>query len=301
MRTIRQVRDSILLTGTISSLLMIFPSTARSATLWNTLEPSSDLAVSSQLDTPTETADDFTVTDPRGFNVQEVSFQGILTDPNATIDDVDLAFYQVFPGASDLTRTPVTVRTNGPEDIEFAAFSLGENTLTVNTTNLGSFTVDQTILPGSGANTPGLGSGVVGGPLTGELVQVDATLTTPLQLAPEPVFLVAAADASSGDFFQVAGDKPPNFPDPLPPGVIDRQAWFRTNAPFANALDPDWVRISDVINQQNGTADPAFNSAFQVSGEPVPEPSSVLGTLVLGALGAGVVLRQRRNRQKLNH
>jgi len=301
MRRITQLCNLVFLTGTLSSLSMIVPSLARSAVLWDTLNPNSDIAFSSQLDTPTETADDFTVTDPRGFNVQKVSILGLLSDPNAKIDDLDLAFYQVFPGASDLTRTPATVRTNGPEDTEFVAFSLGEKTLSFTTTDLGAFTVSQTILPGSGANTPGVGSGVVGGPLTGKLVQIDATLNTPLTLPAEPVFLVAAADASSGDFFRVAGDRPPAAPDPLPSGVVDRQAWFRTNAPFPNALEPDWVRISDVINQQNGTADPAFNAAFQVTGEPVPEPASVLGTLVAGGLGAGAVLKRRlRNKQKLN-
>jgi hypothetical protein len=279
-----------------TGILLSHANAAQAATLWDTLQPNSAIAFSSQLDTPTETADDFTVTG-KGFKVTDVSFLGLFSDPNAQIEDVDLAFYQVFPGSSDLTRTPVTVRENGPEDEEFAAFGLADNKISIKTTDLGSFTVNKTILPGSGPNAPGLGSGVVGGPLTGNLRQIDVKLKTPLNLPPQAVFLVAAVDPSVGDFFQVAGTRPPNFPNPLPPGVVDRQAWFRTNEPFPNALEPDWIRISDVINQENGTADPALNSAFRVNGQPIPEPSSILGSLAFGLLGAGYILKRQQQRR----
>lgn len=293
----------VIVATTFSGILLSLSqsSAASAAVLWDTLQPNSAIAFSSQLDVPTETADDFTVTG-NGFRVTDVSFLGLFSDANAQIEDLDLAFYDVFPGASDLTRTPVTVRTNGPEDSEFAAFGLADNLVSFKTTDLGSFTVNQTILPGSGANSPGLGSGVVGGPLTGNLRRIDVKLATPLDLSPKAVFLVAAVDPSAGNFFRVAGSSPPNFPSPLPPGVVDRQTWFRTNAPFPNALEPDWIRISDVINQQNGTRDPAFNSAFQISGQPIPEPSSILGSLGLGVLGAGYTLkrqRQLKNRIKI--
>jgi hypothetical protein len=285
--------SQILFTSTVSGILLFQSNTAQAATLWNTLQANSAIAFSSQLDIPTETADDFTVTGD-GFTVTNVSFLGLFSEGDAKIDEIDLAFYEVFPGSSDLTRTPVTVRTNGPEDVEFAAFGTADKQLTFTTTDLGKFTVDQTIVGGSGANTPGLGSGVlVDKPYTGYLKQIDVQLTTPLTLAPQPVFLVAAVDPSSGDYFAVAGDRPPTSPDPLPAGVVDRQAWFRTNEPFDNALEPDWVRISDVINQEDGTAEPSFNTAFAISGEPVPEPSEVIGTLAFVAVGAGLGLKRQ--------
>jgi hypothetical protein len=289
----RRLRNAVFLTGALSGAFLVFPNVVHSAVLWDTLTPDSTIGFSSQLDIPTETADDFTVTGS-GFKVTDVSFLGLFTSTNPTIDDIDLAFYQVFPGASDPTRIPVTVRTNGPEDTEFVAFSVGEGSLTFTTTDLGAFTIDQAILPGSGANTPGLGSGVVGGPVTGTLLQIDAKLSTPLELPPEAVFLVTAVDPAEGDFFRVAGSHPPNFPDPLPTGVADRQTWFRTNSPFPNALDPDWVRVSDVVNQQDGTANPAFNSAFRVIGEPnqVPEPGT-LSLLSLGLLPSLILLRRK--------
>jgi hypothetical protein len=289
----QRLRSAIFLASAFSGAFLVFPSVVHSAVLWDTLTPDSTIGFSSQLDIPTETADDFTVTGS-GFTVTDVSFLGLFTSDDPTIDDIDLAFYQVFPGASDLTRTPATVRTNGPEDEEFAAFSVGEGNLSFTTTDLGSFTIDQAILPGSGANTPGFGSGVVGGPVTGTLLQIDAKLSTPLELSPQAVFLVSAVDPAEGDFFSVAGSLPPDSPDPLPEGVVDRQTWFRTNAPFPNALEPDWVRVSDVINQQDGTADPAFNSAFRVIGEPnqIPEPGT-LSLLSFGLLPALALLRRK--------
>jgi hypothetical protein len=289
---------SALLMGASLGCCLTFAGAAQSAVLWDTLTPNSKIGFSSQLDIPTEAADDFTVTG-NGFTVTDVSFLGLFSDADAEIEDINMAFYSVFPGASDLTRTPATVRENGPEDEEFVAFSLGEDTLSFSSQDLGSFTLDQTILPSSGPNAPGVGSGAVGGPLTGNLRQIDVKLKNPLTLAPDAVFLVNAVDPSTGEYFQVAGDRPPEFPNPLPEGVIDRQAWFRTNEPFPNALEPDWVRISDVVNQQDGTADPAFNSAFRVSGEEVavPEPGTVsLFSLLL--LSPAAVLLRRRKAQK---
>ena len=295
----KRLYHSVLLASASLGAFWTFSSAAQAAVLWDTLEPNSKIGFSSQLDIPTETADDFTVTGD-GFKVTDVSFLGLFTDEYADIEDIDLAFYSVFPGASDLTRTPATVRTNGPEDTEFVAFSLGEDTLSYTSKDLGSFTIDQAILPGSGANTPGVGSGVVGGPVTGNLRQIDAKLKDPLTLSPDAVFLVSAVDPSAGDFFRVAGSRPPESPEPLPEGVVDRQTWFRTNEPFPNALEPDWVRVSDVVNQQDGTAEPAFNAAFRVSGEEVavPEPGT-MSLLSLMLLPPAFGLLRRRKSQNI--
>ena len=65
----------------------------------------------------------------------------------------------------------------------------------------------------------------------------------------------------------------------------DRQSWLHTD-PF----DPDWHRLSDVINgnntNHNGTVTPAYNMGFQLVGQAVPEPSpAVLGFGLLGLAG----------------
>ena len=68
-------------------------------------------------------------------------------------------------------------------------------------------------------------------------------------------------ETSSGEYYWVAGQRPPfTFP-----GSGDRQAWIRTD-PF----DPDWRRVSDVINNSNGTGAPAFNTSFRLSGHSLP-------------------------------
>jgi hypothetical protein len=239
-------------------------------TVWDTLQPNNAIAFSSQGQVPDEAADDFTITNEKGFQVKKVSFIGVFTNPEAKIEDVNLAFYKVFPEDSDLNRKPATVRDNGPADDEFTAVSLAGQQLSITTKTLSnSFQVQQTILPNSGPNAPGFGSGKLGGPLKGQLRQIDVTLKTPLVLKPGAIFLSIVVNPSAGQFLRLAGSRPPTFPSPLPKGVIDRQAWFRTNAGFTNALEPDWVRGSDVVNQQNGTANPAFNLSFKVLGEPV--------------------------------
>jgi hypothetical protein len=291
--TMKHFYQSFFMVGASLGCLFTFSSAAQAAVLWDTLQPNSKIGFSSQLDIPTEAADDFTVTGD-GFTVTDVSFLGLFTDQNADVGDIDLAFYSVFPGASDLTRTPATVRTNGPEDAEFVAFSLAEDTLSYTEQDLGDFTIEQAILPSSGANAPGVGSGTVGGPVKGYLRQIDAKLKNPLTLPPDAVFLVNAVEPSAGEYFQVAGSRPPISPDTLSEGseaaggIVDRQAWFRTNEPFPNALEPDWVRVSDVINQTDGTAEPAFNSAFRVSGENVavsePVTVSLFSLMLLPAL-----------------
>jgi hypothetical protein len=240
-------------------------------TLWDTLEPNNAIAFSSQGQVPDEAADDFTITNPNGFRVTNISFLGFFTDDKAKIQDINLAFYKVFPENSDLTRTPATVRTNGPADDEFTAVSLANKQLSFTVSDAkNGFEVKQTLLPNSGPNAPGFGSGKLGGPAKGKLRRIDVKLNTPLELKPGAIFLSIVVNPSTGQFLRLAGSRPPTFPNPLPTGVIDRQAWFRTNAGFANALEPDWVRGSDVANQQNGTADPAFNLTVKVQGEPIP-------------------------------
>jgi hypothetical protein len=262
----------LLLAVTTTSVILFNSVAAYAAdpiTLWDTLQPNNQIAFSSQGQVPDEAADDFTITNDKGFRVTNVSFLGLFTK-EAKIQDINLAFYKVFPENSDLNRTPATVRTNGPADDEFTAVSLADKQLSFKVTDVkNSFEVQQTLLPSSGPNAPGFGSGKLGGPAKGILRRIDVKLNTPLELKPGAVFLSIVVNPSVGEFLRLAGSRPPAFPSPLPTGVIDRQAWFRTNAGFTNALEPDWVRGSDVANQQNGTADPAFNLAFKIQGQPI--------------------------------
>ena len=75
----------------------------------------------------------------------------------------------------------------------------------------------------------------------------------------------------------------------FPPGSNDLQAWMRNTA-----LDPDWLRVgTDIVG---GNPAPTFNASFTLSGQTVPEPSS-LTLLVLGAAAMAGVVRVRRQRR----
>lgn len=280
----------LITSGAIIGLETLQSASANAATLWSTLSPNSAQAFTSQPNAAigSETADDFFFLNSLApqFEVEGIKVDGLFSDPDAEITNVRVELYRSFPVDSDATRTTDIVRLNGPADDAFAAFDSAEGSLSYSVKDKGSFTVDSTITPGSLTNLGAVGSG-----LTGNLRQIDITLTdsilldaaaTPLDQA-NHYFLAATVETSQGDYYWLAGEQPPTT-------VGDRQAWLRTE-PFV----PDWIRVSDIINDEPGTLAPAFNASFEVSGKPVPEPSTALGTLALGSIALGLSkLRKRR-------
>ena len=290
-KKIWQLTNLCLITsGAIIGLETLQSASANAATLWSTLSPNSAQAFTSQSNAAigSETADDFFFLNSLApqFEVEGIKVDGLFSDPDAEITNVRVELYSSFPVDSDPTRTTDIVRLNGPADDAFAAFDSGEGSLSYSVKDKGSFTVDSTITPGSLSNLGAVGSG-----LTGNLRQIDITLTdsilldaaaTPLDQA-NHYFLAATVETSKGDYYWLAGEQPPTT-------VGDRQAWLRTE-PFV----PDWIRVSDIINDEPGTLAPAFNASFEVSGKPVPEPSTALGTLALGGIALSLSkLRKRR-------
>ena len=255
----------------IIGLMLLFAGAARAdqVTLWDTLAPNPALAITAQGNAaiPSEAADDFFYLDPVAFRVDEIRVQGLLTDPNAAIRGVKVEVYQTFPFDSNTRRTPVTTRANGPADNEFVSLdSSRRGELAFAVRDVGPFTVDHVITPGSEKQEGALEAG-----LTGDLREIAIRLNgRPLILLParaaQPTqlnhyFLSVTVETSSGDYYWVAGQRPPF----VFPGSGDRQAWLRTD-PF----DPDWRRVSDVINNSDGTGAPAFNTSFRISGQPLP-------------------------------
>ena len=258
----------------IVGMVLLFSGAARAhrahqVTLWDTLAPNCALAITAQSNAaiPSETADDFFYLDPVAFRVDEIRVQGLLTDPNATITGVEVEVYQTFPFDSDTTRTPVNTRTNGPADMEFVAReSSRRGELSFSVRDVGRFAVANVITSGSDKQ-----EGAVEAGLTGDLREITLKLngrpivllpaagTVPTQL--NHYFLSVTVETSSGEYYWVAGQRPPF----VFPGSGDRQAWMRTD-PF----DPDWRRVSDVINNSDGTGAPAFNTSFRISGHPLP-------------------------------
>jgi hypothetical protein len=291
----RKARRAAVAVLAAASILLLARSSSADPVLWSTLiDPSPGTAqigfLSQQNSSPeTEAIDDFVIDPasfPQGFNVKRVLGQVLITDPDATIDNLSIEFYRTFPVDSDLTRTPGNTRTNGPSDDgqEFAEFSTGDGTLSLKqSVQASNFVLDTTIEPG--ADSRGV---LETDDTTGTLLLLDMKLDSPLALAATNPFpgdpathywLEMTAQLSSGEFYWVQGVIPRSVPGVAPLTGEDRQTWFTT----IPGLTPDFRRVSDIINGMDNTAAPAFNSSMEIRGDAVPEPATLL------LMGAGLL------------
>jgi hypothetical protein len=173
------------------------------------------------------------------------------------------------------------MRTNSPGDVEIgsatrdsAGGSLSFITTFLNT----SFTVNNSVVNGIHPS-PGQTTGGEG-PVTGEEVLFSVAFNPGIVLAADHYFFRPEVQLTNGDFLWLSAPRPIVSPGtPFPAGFTDLQSWTRNSA-----LAPDWLRIgTDIVG---GTTPPTYNAAFTLSGEIVPEPSSIislfLGLAVLG-------------------
>jgi hypothetical protein len=235
----------------------------------------------------TETADDFIL----GQNalISGATFTGLLPTgtPLSSVTGVEVELYHVFP--VDSTNPPdgrVVTRVNSPSDNQFLAFDSGLGSLSFSVSLLNpSFTVANSVINGIHASPNQFTGGE--GAVSGEEVEFMITFMTP--------FLVGATDhdffrpevaLSNGNFLWLSAPKPitsPGTPFQFPGGSsTDLQSWIRNDG--TGGLAPDWERIGTDVTHQG-----PFNAAFSLSGDPVPEPSTLLlfgaGLLGLGAWG----------------
>ena len=242
-----------------------------------------------------ETADDFILTSETAIN--HATFTGLVPSgaSGASIQQVIVEIYRVFPSDSDVGRTSgpptfstpeVPTRVNSPSDVSFGyrdSAILGDLTFSTNTLS-SSFTTLNSVLNGinPSPNQTTFGEG----PVTGQEVLFDITFTTPFDLPAGHYFFVPQVLLDDGNFFWLSAPKPGPF-------TPDLQSWIRDAG-----LDPDWLRIgTDIVGPPaTGGSAPTFNAAFSLSGEStsVPEPSTILllgaGLLIIGFL----ISRKRR-------
>ena len=236
----------------------------------------------------TETADDFVL----GQNavVTSATFTGLLPlgASLSSITGVEIELYHVFP--VDSTTPPdgrVLTRTNSPSDNQFEAFdsALGQLGFSANVLNT-RFTALNSVVTGINPMPNQFTGGE--GPVTGEEVEFNITFPTPVFVgATDHDFFRPEVNLSSGTFLWLSAPRPIVPPGtPFPAGATDLQTWIRTDG--AGALAPDWSRIGTDITHQG-----PFNASFSLTGDPVPEPGSLL-LLGTGLLGAYSARRRRR-------
>ena len=232
----------------------------------------------------TETADDFVTTQPTILN--SATFVGLLPlgTPLSDVTQVEIELYHVFP--LDSVNPPdgrVLTRKNSPSDNNFAARDSkvpGQLSFTTTLLNPAFHALNSVV---NGINPlPNQFTGGEG-PVTGEEVQFNVTFTTPFSVGPDHIFFRPEVGSTSGDFLWLSAPKP--IVPPGTPFAADLQSWIRTDGP--GALAPDWERIGTDVTHQG-----PFNGAFSLSGETVPESSSLV-LLSAGLLAlAGITLKK---------
>jgi hypothetical protein len=234
----------------------------------------------------TETADDFILNKATALN--SATFTGLLPlgAPLSSVTQVEIEFYHVFP--VDSVNPPsgnVLTRNNSPADVEIGAATrdslAGSLSFTSSLLN-SSFTVANSVVNGINKQPNQFTGGE--GAVTGEEVQFDITFTPAVVLPADHYFFRPEVALSSGEFLWLSAPRP--IVSPGTPFVGDLQSWIRNED-----LAPDWSRIGTDITHQG-----PFNATFSLSGEVVPEPSTLTlaGCAVVWVAGWAGMKRWRR-------
>src|SRR5262249_23753017 len=143
-----------------------------------------------------ETGDDFLLNSETALN--KASFQGLLplNSPLANIKSVVVEIYRVFPNDSqDPPSGQVPTRDNSPSDVAFDSRESGGGGLSFSSSLVQStFTAANSVLNGIHPKPNQTTHGE--GPVTGEEVRIDVTLTQPFSLPADHYFFVPQVELS---------------------------------------------------------------------------------------------------------
>jgi hypothetical protein len=233
-----------------------------------------------------ETADDFVLTQETA--ITGGTFTGLLPANTAvaSIGNVVVEIYRVFPADSDTGRTPnVPTRANSPSDVALTSLDESLGQLVISTTTLNSnFSVANSVINNINLSPNQFTGGE--GPVSGEEVQFSFTLSSALDLSADHYFFVPQVQLADGTFLWLSAPKPIVAPGtPFPTGFTDLQSWIRNEN-----LAPDWLRVGTDITQQG-----PFNAAFSLVGIVVPEPATWM-MMLSGFAALGLALRRRRRK-----
>jgi PEP-CTERM motif len=278
-----------------AALIGLLPAAAVAAEtpfFFNTGTPDGKIGTATRPDTGApfeiESADDFVLT--HSTSITSATFTG-LVPAGATVGEVVVEIYRVFPKDSDIGRTngpptfsttQVPTRVNSPSDVAFDTRDSTSDLSFLTRVVSSSFTAANSVTPGGIHPDPNFHTGG-NGPVTGEEVQFNVTFTTPFLLPGDHYFFVPQVEVTGGDFLWLSAPKPIVAPGtPFPPGFTDLQSWTRDSN-----LDPDWLRIgTDIVGKNADGVAPTFNAAFSLTGAVVPEPST-WAMMLLGFAGLG--------------
>ena len=271
-------------TATRLGLAILFSASASAQFHFSTGEVDGQIGTGARPSSPSviqiETGDDFVLS--QSIAINHATFTGLLpaTSSLASIKDVTVELYHVFPVDSNVTRIPdVPTRMNSPSDVDFADRTSSDGNLTFTTSLLNpSFTVSNSIVNDISVGAMGEG------PVTGQEVLIDVNFTTPFSLPADHYFFVPGVTLSDETFLWLSSVRPIVSPGTL--FATDLQSWIRNDP-----LEPDWLRIGTDIVGGGKT----FNAAFSLDGSPVPEPATT-GLMGVGVLALALFVRNRRRR-----